>query len=221
MKKTASSDNLTPLEKIRGRLPPLKAADIILVHIKGSPLRSLIRRVTKSYWDHAAMIVYSQDDYKLEHNIIIENTKPLHSWIFFLLDYFPEGTEVHRLNKYLNNPKKYDVGVKRVLWLSDEHRRRISSFMISAIDTPYWHLSLWNFFMAWIWPRYRKLFLRHQRWSCSALVQKAYYESVDNWPDRSKLVFKEGDLSPIEMQDIVSPAEIANSANSEWIYNQR
>lgn len=221
MKKTAPNDNITPLEKVRGRLPRLKAGDIVLVHINGSLLRSLIRRVTKSYWDHVTMIVYPQGEHKLEHSIIIENIKPPHSLIFFIMDYFLEGTEVHRLNKYLNNPKKYDVGIKRVPWISEEHRRNVSSFLIATVDTPYWSLSFWKFFLAWIWPRYRIWFLRRQRWSCSALVQRAYYESVDNWQDRLKLVFKEGDLSPIEIQDLISPAEIANSANADWIYNHR
>lgn len=211
---------LTPLEKLRGRLPALKAADIVLVRIKGSLLRSLIRSVTKSYWDHVTMIVYPQGEHKLEHSIIIENIKPPHSLLFFLLDYFLEGTEVHRLEKYLNNPKKYDVGIKRVGWLSEEHRGRISSFLITTVDTPYWRLPFWNFLLAWIWPRYRRWFLRRQRWSCSALVQRAYYESVDNWRDRLKVVFKDGDLSPIEMQDLISPAEIASSANAQWIYNE-
>lgn len=221
MKKMASNDSLTPLEKVRGRLPPLKAGDIVLVHIKKSLLRYLIRSVTKSYWDHVTMIVYPKGEYKLEHNIIIENIKPPHSLVFFLLDYFLEGTELHRLNKYLNNPKKYDVGIKRVPWLNEEHRRRITSFLVATIDTPYWRLPFWNFLLAWIWPRYRHWFLRRQRWSCSALAQRAYYESVDNWHDRLKVVFKEGDLSPIEIQDLISPAEIASSANAEWIYNKR
>ena len=221
MNRAVSRENLTPLEKVHGRLPPLKAADIILVRIKRSPLRSLIRWVTKSYWDHVTMVVYPRGEYKLKHNIIIENIKPPHSLAFFLLDYFLEGTEIHRLDKYLNNPKKYDIGVKRVPWLSEEHRHRVASFMITTIDTPYWRLSFWLFLLARIWPRYRRWFLRRQRWSCSALVQRAYYESVDNWQDRSKVIFKEGDLSPIEIQDLVSPAEIANSANAEWIYNKR
>ncbi len=220
MNKTVPNDNLTPLEKVRGRLPPLKAADIVLVRIKGSPLRRLIRLVTKSYWDHVTMIVYPRGENKLKHNIIIENIKPPHSLIFFLLDYFLEGTELHQLDKYLNNPKKYDVGIKRVPWLSEEHRHRISSFLIATVDTPYWRLPFWNFLLAWIWPRYRKWFLRRQRWSCSALVQRAYYESVDNWQDRLKVVFKEGDLSPIEIQDIISPAEIAASVNAEWVFNE-
>ncbi len=219
--KKPTSDNLTPLEKVRGRLPLLKAGDIILIHTKKSLLRMLIRAVTKSYWDHVTMIVFPKGEHTLKHNIVIENTKPPHSLVFFLLDYFLEGTEVHRLNKYLNDPHKYDVGIKRTSGLSEEHRHRISTYTIATIDTPYWRLSFWSFFLAWVWPQYRKWFLRRQRWSCSALIQRAYYESVDNWNDRLKLVFKEGDLSPIEIQDLVSPAEIAVSPNAEWIYNKR
>jgi hypothetical protein len=92
--------------------------------------------------------------------------------------------------------------------------------LIATVDTPYWRLPFWKFFLAAIWPLYGRWFLRRQRWSCSALVQRAYYEAVTNWHDRLKVIFKEGDLSPIEMQDIISPAEIANSANAEWIYNK-
>ena len=219
--KVVYEENLTPLEKIRGPLPVLKAADIVLVHTKGSFLRSLIRKVTQSYWDHVVMVIYPAGENKLEHSIIIENVKPRHSFIFFLLDYFLKGTEVHHLEKYLNQPRKYDVGIKRVAWINEEHRSRVASFLLNTVDTPYWSLSSLKFFVAWVWPQYRKWFLRKQRWSCSALIQRAYYESVDNWPDRLKLVFKEGDRSPIEIQDIISPAEIAGSSVAEWIYNKR
>ncbi len=221
MKKMAANDKLTPLEKVRGPLPQLKTADIVFVHIKGSPLRSLIRFVTKSYWDHVTAVVYHQGENRLKHNIIIENIHPKHTLPYYFVDYSLKGTEIHRLNKYLNNPKKYDVGIKRIPWLTEEQREHFASFLIATIDTPYWRLPFWRFFLAAIWPRYRRWFLRRQRWSCSALVQRAFYETVTNWRDRLKVIFKEGDLSPIEMQDIISPAEIAESANAEWIFNKR
>lgn len=220
VKKTILRDKLTPLEKLRGRLPQLKTADIVLIHIKGSFLRSLIRRVTGSYWDHVTAVVYPQNENKLEHSIIIENINPRLNLFYYLVDLSLRGTEIHRLDKYLNNPQKYDIGIKRVPWLTEEHRQRFSSFLISTIDTPYWPLPFWKFFLAAIWPSYRSWFLRRLRWSCSALVQRAYYEAVTNWQDRLKVVFKEGDLSPIEMQDMISPAEIAASANARWIYNE-
>lgn len=211
---------LTPLEKKIGALPALKPADIVLVHIKSSPLRALIRLVTKSYWDHVAMVVYPSGENKLSHSIIMENFPPPHTWLYFFMHIAEKGTVVHRLEKYLNKPKKYDVGIKRLSWLSEEHRRRVASFMLTNLDTPYWRLSLWRFFWAAVWPQYRRWFLRHQRWSCSALVQRAYYESMGDWRDRFKVIFKSGDLSPIEMQDLVSPAEIANFSGSRWIFNE-
>ncbi|MBI2037652.1 MAG: hypothetical protein HYT15_01815 [Candidatus Magasanikbacteria bacterium] len=217
---SALTDTLTPLEEVRGQIPALKAGDIILIHIKRSLLRSLIRRVTKSYWDHVTAIVYPKDNDKLQQSIIIENINPGLSVDYYFLRSALRGTEIHHLNKYLNNPKKYDIGIKRVSWLTDAHRKRLSSFLVTTIDTPYWPMPYWKFFLASIWPKFRRWFLHQQRWSCSTLVQMAYYESAANWEERLKLIFKEGDLSPLEMQSIVSPAEIANSDKSQWIFNE-
>ena len=214
------SHKLTPLEKKNGPLPKLLPADIVLVRIKGSSLRGLIRFVTKSYWDHVAMIVYPKGENKLEHSIIVENIAPPHSLLYFLLDSAEKGAEMHKLDKYLNNPKKYDIGIKRLDWLSAKHREQIAAFSLTNLDTPYWRLPFFRFLLAAIWPNYRRWFLRHQRWSCSAAVQHAYYESIVEWRDRFKVVFKQGDLSPIEMQDLISPAEIASSFKTDWVYNE-
>ena len=210
-----TTPEITPLEKSRGPLPRLKPADIVLVHIRGSLLRALVRRITQSYWDHTTMIIYPQGENGLKHNIIIENVQR-----GMLSPFLLRGTEVHRLDKYFSNPQKYDIGIKRVSWLNDDHRQRIRSFLITNIDTPYWKLPLFKLIAASVSRWYRRRLLNRQRWSCSALVQKAYYESTANWQERLKLIFKEGDWSPIEMQDLTSPADIARSEKTVWIYNQ-
>lgn len=206
---------LNPLEKLRGPLPQLKPADIVLVHRRGSLTRYLLRKITKSYWDHAAMVVYPKGEHNLKYNLICENVQ---GGIF---SPFLRVTEIHRLDKYFYNPKKYDTGIKRVPSLSDEHRRRVRTLLVANLGTPYYKLNIFKFLLAYFSSRYRRWFLARQRWSCSALVQKAYYESAVTWQDRMKVIFKEGDWTPIEMQELTSPADIARSAKSEWIYNKR
>ena len=67
------NDELTALEKIHGPLPQLQPADIVLVRIRGSLLRAMVRYVTDSYWDHSTMIIYPQGEHGVQSNIIIEN----------------------------------------------------------------------------------------------------------------------------------------------------
>lgn len=197
-----------PLERINGILPPLKQTDIVLIRIKKNFLRYLLRKVTNSYWDHVALILFPKNNNKKHfYDLIIESVKP-------------NGVEIHKLEKYLTKPEKYDIGIKRIPHLSEINRRRVINFALLNIDTPYYNLSRIKFFLAYISKGFKKKLLKKQRYSCTGLVQKALYGAA-NMDTKDKFFFRADHLSPIEMEEITTPADIANSKNSKWIYNKK
>lgn len=185
-------------------LPKLEIGDVILVHTKHDISRALLRDVTGSFWDHSAMIVFPEKEY-FSANLIIENIST--------------GTCIHRLNKYFDDKEHYVVGIKRFSWLTDDIKERIQAFALLNIDAPYYRWSGLKFFFAKLFPFYRDYLLKHQRYSCTQLVQTSYYEAVD-WKDKEKVVFKEDPASPFELLELTTPGEIAQSGKCEWIYNK-
>jgi hypothetical protein len=209
----ASDRHAFPLEKINGRLPQLRLADIVLVRHKHGITRRLLRRVTKSYWDHAALVIFSRNPEKgYSADIIIEAIQ------YGLMTSLRRGFEIHRLEKYLKDPDLYDVGIKRFAWLPQEMQNRVRAFVLMNVDTPYYPQSTIKFFFAWISRTYRRIFMRRQRYSCSGMVQKAFYEAAD-WGERSKVIFRNMGYTPIQLQDITSPADIAQSDACTWVWN--
>lgn len=205
---------LTPLEHIHGKLPTLMVADIVLIRHKDNLTRALLRKITNSYWDHSALIVFTKNPaLGYSHDIIEESIQ------FGLLNKVRRGVELHRLEKYLNDPEKYDVGIKRVPILDDDIRERVRSFMLMNVDAPYYRLPFLDFFFAWLSKGIRAYVLRRQRFSCSGLIQKAFYEASD-WNNRYQLVFRKYGGTPIELQDLTTPGDFATSPNCEWIWNR-
>lgn len=209
-------DTLYPIEKIHGQLPPLLTGDIVLIrHKKGGLSRFLLRKMTRSYWDHVALVLFTRSSrYGYTSDIIIESIQ--HS----LLKSYRRGAEIHRLEKYLMEPDKYDIGIKRFPWLKKPMRRRVRAFVLTNIDTPYYPLNAMKFFLGWISAGMREWILARQRFSCSGLVQKAFYEAVE-WKDRSRVIFRNVGYTPIQLQDITSPADIGDSVKCKWIYNKQ
>lgn len=202
----AEGKSLTEVEKKLGPLPRLELADIILIRTKRGIKRKLLRRVTDSYWDHAAMVIFEKNPKKgFPENLIIESA--------------PGGVMIHKMRKYLNNSKKYDVGIKRVAWLSDDLKNRIRALMLLNVDAPYYKYSFWKLLIALISEPLSRGLLGRQRYSCSSFVQKSFYEAVD-WNDRYKVVFTGDYVSPLQFQNVVPPGDIASSEKSEWIYNK-
>ncbi|MBU0531285.1 MAG: hypothetical protein ABIG32_03510 [Candidatus Uhrbacteria bacterium] len=205
---------VTKLEKLHGQLPPLKPADIVLIRNKHSFFRKFLRRITNSYWDHTALIIYPRGSYAICFSVIVESIRP---GLFSFLS--SRGVVLHRLDKYLDNPKKFDVGIKRVPDLTDEERKQVRTFMLTNVDAPYWPWHYIQIMLGSYLPFIRKRILNRQRFSCSSLIQKAFYDAMDQ-DHKKKVVFKEGVWSPIELQELTNPGDIGKSKNCEWIYNE-
>jgi len=204
----------TPLEGVNGPLPDLRVADIVLVRHRRGFLRYLLRQVTGSYWDHSAMIIFARNPEKgYNSNILAEAVQ--HG----AFDSTRRGVEVHKLEEYLNHPKRFDIGIKRFEAASEEMRDRVRSFMLMNIDAPYYRLPLADLFFAWISKSIRKQVLKRQRFSCSGLVQKAFYNAA-NWGERDLYAFRELGDSPIELQELVTPGDIAMSDACGWLWNK-
>lgn len=209
---------LTPLEKQHGRLPALRVGDVVLIRHKkgnGQLARWLLRRVTFSYWDHVAIVIFAKDALGGYATDMIAESKQ-DTWFHSI----HRGVEIHRLEKYLLDPKKYDIGIKRFAWLTNEQAERVRAFVLMNIDTPYYPLNAFKMFIAMLSSKLRRWILARQRFSCSGLVQKAFYEAMD-WDERSKVVFREHGYTPIQLQDITSPADVAKSEACDWVWNKR
>lgn len=211
----ARKKEVTALEEKHGSLPDLRIGDVVLVRHRRRLMRFFLRKATRSYWDHSALILFPKDPGRGHHShILVEAIQ--HG----LVSGWRRGTEVHKFEKYLERPDLYDVGVKRHPDLDPAMRERIRSFALMNVDSPYYHLWLFNFLLAWLLPPYGRLLERRQRYSCSALIQKAYYGAAD-WDEKSAMIFREKGDSPIELQELVTPGDIAESEVLEWIWNKR
>ena len=113
----------------------LKRADILLTRSKGSLLGWLIRFGTKSYWNHAAMVyVIRSPEQGYDGTFIIESGGA--------------GIDIHNIGHYFQNPKKYDIAIKRLDrdWFQDESeagglrfQRKVRGFALAEIDDKYDH----------------------------------------------------------------------------------
>ncbi len=197
---------LTEVEKIHGPLPNLEVGDIIFLRNKKSWKRKLLRSVTNSYWDHTAMVIYDKEpEMGYPDNLIIESGKG--------------GVAVHKIGKYMDDARKYDVGIKRVPWLTDELKERLRALMLLNVDVPYYSYSFWKLALSKISEPLSHYLLGRQRYSCSGFVQKCFYEAMD-WHERYRVVFTKEYISPLQFQDTITPGEIARNNKSKWIYNK-
>ncbi|MFH1426447.1 MAG: hypothetical protein ABIG66_03345 [Candidatus Kerfeldbacteria bacterium] len=213
--KKKTKNDLSPLEEIHGPLPQLKPADIIFIRHKGNILRSFLRKVIGSYWDHVALVLYPRDlSRQRSKTVIVESKKGSQISIVHT-----RGTAIHQLNKYLQDPKKYDVAIGRVKQLSDQERERVVTFMLMNVDAPYWPWTGWLLIFSIFSKRIGKLYLSQQRFSCSGLIQQAFYDAMD-WNEKNKVIFKTGIWSPVELQELTNPGDIGSSEHIEFIYNK-
>jgi len=149
----------------------------------------------------------------VRHTIIVESIRsdsfhlPKHS-----------AVSLHRLDKYLSRPDRYVVGIKHVPGISEEVRRRIVLYMLMNLDAPYWQWDEIGITVASFSKTLSKRVLRYQRFSCSGLIQKAFYDAVSH-KDRPSVIFKKDTHSPVDLQELINPGDFAKSEKCEWIYN--
>lgn len=188
----------------------------MFVRHKKSIFRAALRAVTRSYWDHTALILYPKNNAKgRSFSVIVESIRPAYAGVLG-----ERGVALHRLDKYMWDPDRYDVGVKRVTALTKEERDRVRLFMLMNVDAPYWRWHYFDVLAAMFVPALREHVLSHQRFSCSSIIQKAFYDAMD-WQRKPRVVFKRGVWSPIELLELSTPGDIADSANTAWVYNER
>jgi len=198
--------------------PKLQLADIIMVRTKRSFIGWAIRKLTKSYWDHVALVFAVPNPQVQFYNyLIIEANR--------------KGLEVHRIQEYTKNFRRYDIGVKRVPGMDVATRERVLAFMLNQVDQPYDLPRILGFvlrsFDLDVLKNFSNLFVDRNDFICSSFIQKAFYDAL---PDDRKqsVVFREGLFRRqktkeafAELLNYVSPGDIAKSDKSKWLYNEK
>jgi hypothetical protein len=196
----------------RDRLPPLRVGDIVLIRHRRGVMRHFLRILTDSPWDHCGLVIYPPPPGGTANDAVI-----FESIQYGLMSKYRQGAAIHRLERYLERPDDFHVGIKRIPWLTPTLQERIRTFLLMNIDTPYFPVSTLLVILGAMFPRYGRWLLSRLRFSCSGVVQKALYEAVD-WEDRPRVLFGGSGYTPIEAQDVTSPADIARSPLADWAY---
>jgi len=185
----------------------LQTGDIILLHTRFRFLSWLIRKGTKSYWNHVAIVLTTFEDLPGYHSVLVAEAAS-------------DGIEIHRIYKFLDN-SSYDIGIKRVSGLTKSERDNLTGYILSHIDTPYDYRRLAGLFFAFITGRLDRVmtWINPKSFICSSFIQKAFYFSVSKH-HQSRIIFAQpGDV--IKTLEFISPADIAGSGQCEWIFNSR
>ncbi|MGB2876596.1 MAG: hypothetical protein WBB97_00985 [Dehalococcoidales bacterium] len=204
----------------------LKRADVLVTRSKGSLLGWLIRFGTQSYWNHAAMVyVIRNPELGYDSTFIIESGGG--------------GIDIHNVAHYLERPKKYDVGIKRLGkdWFQNDEddglrfRRKVRGFALEEIDDKYNHRLivdiarklLRQLVLAAIFPwlHWKKSSQRRARvpgiasrldinaYICSGFVQWAYYRGV------GKVLEETDDADSQKLQDVIFNPEVRHDDSEE------
>lgn len=208
--------SLSAFERRYGRFPVLQPGDIILIrHKKGHLRRKLMRILTDSYWDHAALLLYpKKTTVDNSDHVILELKDDLATKAHYF------GSSIHKLSKYSMRPDAYDIGIKRVPNLTPEEREQVRSYGLAFIDEPYYPFFRWSFLTSIFSPQQRLALLRTHRFSCSALIQKAYFFALSPIK-RENVIFRQSDKLAEQLLELVSPADIATSTVATWLYRAK
>jgi hypothetical protein len=192
----------------------LKVGDLVMVNAD-TVLGSVVRRTTGSHWSHVAIVFDVPDVSSTEHDVLIVEA----AW----------QVEIHRLTAYTHEPETYEIGFKRLDFLTDAERERFRGFFLDAVDTPYDTHRLWSFVVesaiAWTkgvnvnYNEARK-YIDTKNFICTSLAQRAFYLAVS--PEkRGRTLFRgqEKGLDFLRLMEDISPGHIARSENTSWLYN--
>ncbi|MFC1640464.1 YiiX/YebB-like N1pC/P60 family cysteine hydrolase [Patescibacteria group bacterium] len=187
----------------------LKVADIILTRKDPSIISGAIRRQTKSYWSHAAMVFAVPEKGTRFNNVLV-------------VEAMGNGIEIHRIQKYIKHFRIFDIGVKRMPGLNDKERERILAFMLNNVDVPYDTTRLFLILLRTltnrIFPWLSTKMINKDDFICTSFIQKAFIEAV---PDDRKdaVTIKETSGSNLHLEDI-TPKDLARTNILEWVYNR-
>jgi hypothetical protein len=193
----------------------LQVADIILTRsVPGNWIVRGIRRVSRSYWNHNALVFQVVRQEGIEPEVLV-------------VEALDHGIEIHRLRKYLDR-KDHDIGIKRVPGLTDEERERILAYFLEMIDTPYDFTRLFGYLLNRVTLKLAGVKVRDMiaqkiinvdNFVCSSFTQRAFYLGVA--PNkRERVMFRGGaDTNFLFKMEFISPGDIARSGASDWLYN--
>lgn len=202
--------------ELQGALAQVKVGDIILMRYHRGRIYRAIREETNSYWNHSALVFSVLEDEHGHRTILV-------------IEAMPHGVEIHRLQKYLNEPDEYEIGIKRLPFLTDEHRERFMGYFLDVLDTPYDFTRVAAFMGRKLFRWFggeraedyvAKRVINVDQFICTSFAQRAFYLAVP--PNlRQKTLFRESsdDLNFLYQMEYISPGDIARSRNTEWLYN--
>lgn len=201
---------------LEAAIAKLKVGDMIMMRYHHGFIYRSIREVTDSYWNHIALVFDVIEDAHGHRTVLV-------------VEAGPNGIEIHRLQRYVNDPDEYAIGFKRMPLLDDASRQRFLGFFLDVLDTPYDYTRLVGFL-------FRETLLRlggtkaedyvarrvvnAGNFICSSFAQRAYYLAVPEGL-RDKTFFKNdaASLDFLHRMEYITPGDIAKSKNTEWLYN--
>lgn len=195
--------------------PNLRVADIVLIRYKSGIVPHYIRKADASYWNHAALVFdVPQSDSGRKDVLIIEA--------------LPRGIEIHRLKRYVNDRRHFDVGIKRLPDLTDGERQRIRSFFLDAVDTEYDHTRLIGFVFRGALAKLfgiksidfiKRKIINPGNFTCTSFAQRAFYLALPPEKREGAYFRKDARMSFSDKMEMVTPGDVARSDTTEWLYN--
>ncbi len=224
----------------------LRTADVLLMHTRRSPRASLIRRTTRSYWNHALLIQVATGGGAGPDRTLIVDPKM-------------SGLEVDEVAYYLRKPDRYDAAVKRFEagWFvkQDENGRsgpqRVLDLALKKVYENRVSSSRWHYVMRFM--RQLKLLVPPRgrddgagkagietelaapepvdvaAYTCSGFVQWCYYQTIleavrqrrENASKLAEVIFNprlSGRTTADRELLSTTPGDLAQSQNLSWKY---
>jgi hypothetical protein len=185
-------------------LESLQSGDILMIHTKNCLFSTLIRKLTKSYWNHTALVLTNFAHLPEEKTTVVIEVQ--------------DGSVIaHRLGIYLD-PHQFDLAVKRVPQLNDTEKDKVKHYLLSHIDVPFDSARLFDFLIGiFITGKAAVKFSDTNQVICSSLIQKAFYNAMPE--EKKQEVIFAPDFKSEDDLDFVSPADISRSEKAVWIFN--